>query len=96
MTAEQMCTRIYNHTREAFGIPITPRFFRVAAAKAIARHEPENLQMTKDLLGLRGFRAVERFHSQAQTIEASRRYRAVISNLRDQPQEAARILPPNL
>lgn len=93
MTAEQMCTRIYNHTREAFGIPITPRFFRVAAAKAIARHEPENLQMTKDLLGLKGFRAVERFHAQAQTIEASRRYRAVISNLRGQPKDLRDAIP---
>ena len=75
--------RICHHTREAFGFPVRPRLFRVAAARAIARHSPENLQMTKDLLGLKGFKSVERFHTQAQTIEASRRYRAVISNLRD-------------
>jgi integrase/recombinase XerD len=73
---------IRRHTRDAFGVAMTPHLFRDAAATAIAVHDPEHINNIMPVLGHSTLETSERHYNQARGLEAGRRYHQTIEAIR--------------
>lgn len=76
-----LANRIRKHTMRAFGASIPPHWFRDAAATSIAIEDPRHVRDAHQVLG-NTLATMERHYNQARNIEASRRYRMMIADLR--------------
>ena len=59
MTDKMIRRRIITRTKEMLGVEVSPHRFRNAAATFVAVADPENIRMTKDLLGHKSFQMTE-------------------------------------
>ena len=80
--AEAIYDCICRRTEEAFGWSIHPHLFRDIAATAIARDMPQALAVASDLLTHVNVETTLRHYSHASTLDASRRYSAVLEGVR--------------
>jgi integrase len=73
--------RIIKRTTEALGFPISPHRFRNAAATFVSIADPENIRMTKDLLGHTSFAMTEEHYiNSAQSRIAGRELARLLDN----------------
>ncbi len=72
------------HTTERLGIRITPHDARDAAATTWALAAPEQVSVSRDLLGHADLRMTTKHYNRARGVEASRAHRQVIAELRRQ------------
>ena len=77
--------RIKRRTRERFGFPVIPHRFRDCAATSIAIEDPEHVGIIMTALGHAYAKTGEQIYNQARSLEAARRYQAVIDGFRDTP-----------
>jgi integrase/recombinase XerD len=61
---------------------INPHLFRDCAATTIAIHDPEHVQIIAAILGHSSMTTSERHYIQASSLEAGRRYHAVLAESR--------------
>jgi integrase/recombinase XerD len=76
--------RIVTLTEAKFGRAINPHLFRDAAATSIATEDPEHVYVTRSVLAHSTLRISERYYTDAQSLEATRRYQQRIAELRHQ------------
>ena len=69
------------HTKAAFGQPISPHLFRDCAATAIATTVPEEVELILPVLGHSTLATSERHYNHAQMLDAGERYQETIANL---------------
>ena len=81
LSAEVMSKRIVKLTRRG-GPPVSPHLFRSCAATTIATDAPEAVHVVPAILGHAGPEISDRYYNLASSLEASRRYNAVLSELR--------------
>lgn len=74
--------RVKQITEQAFGEALCPHDFRHVAATTMATHDPEHIRIAAPLLGHRNFGTTEKYYIQADALQASRRLRRSIRNLR--------------
>jgi hypothetical protein len=76
-----LARRIWKHTKEAFGASLPPHWFRDAAATSIAIENPRHVCDAHHILG-NTLAMTEKHYNQARSLEASRRYNAMLTSLR--------------
>ena len=81
-TASGMAQAIERLTKAAFGVEINPHLFRDCAATTIAIHDSGHVQIIASILGHASGATSERHYNQAGSLEAGRRYHAVLSETR--------------
>ena len=74
---------IRRRTREAFGAPIPPHWFRDAAVTFLVRDEPASAQLASSILGHSSPEIANRHYNQALMIDGARRHASVIEALID-------------
>lgn len=73
---------VVKRTHSAFGLPISPRDFRVSAATTIAIADPAHVHTASLVLGHIYDRTTEQCYNRARTVDASRRYKQHLEALR--------------
>lgn len=73
---------IRRRTREAFGVPLPPHWFRDASVTTLVRDAPESARLTTSLLGHATPRIGEQHYNQALMIDSARRYADCMQTLR--------------
>jgi integrase len=73
--------RVRKHTKNHFGVAVTPHLFRDAMANEIAIHNPGYVDDARQLLGHASMATTERHYIQASALVASRRYADVLLGL---------------
>jgi integrase len=76
---------IRRRTREAFGAPIPPHWFRDAAVTMLVRDAPASARLTSSVLGHASPEIANRHYNQALMIDSARRHAQVIGSLTDSP-----------
>jgi integrase len=74
---------IRRRTREAFGAPIPPHWFRDSAVTFLVRDEPASARLSSSILGHSSPEIVNRHYNQALMIDSERRHAGVIESLMD-------------
>jgi integrase/recombinase XerD len=74
---------IRRRTREAFGAPIPPHWFRDAAVTFLVRDEPASARLAGSILGHSSPEIANRHYNQALMIDSARRHVSVIESLID-------------
>ena len=82
MSGSAIFQRVTKRTKAAFGHPIGLHLFRHCAATSIAIEQPQDVLITKDLLGHWSYSVAESYYNLAQQVDAGRRYQAVLTDLR--------------
>jgi integrase len=77
-----LARRIFDHTRQEFGHPISPHLFRDCAATSIAVDNPKHVGDASLVLGHADHRITEKHYNHARSLEASRRYAQTLVKLR--------------
>jgi integrase len=88
MTEIAIYCRIMRTTGAKFGHGVNPHLFRDSAATSIANEDPDNVLITRSVLGHATLRASERHYNHAQSLKAIRRYQQHILRLRTQSHPA--------
>jgi integrase len=73
--------RISRHTRRRFGVPIGPHLFRNNVATSIATEDPAHVGIIAAILGHTNSATAERYYNLASSLDASRRWQEVMSEL---------------
>jgi integrase len=81
----QVRNRINRRTNERFGLPVNPHLFRDCAATSTAIEAPEHVGIIMPVLGHARATTGERYYNQARSLEAARRFQAVIDDFRNKP-----------
>ncbi len=94
--------QVRDRTRAAFGTALTPHMFRDCVATGVAIESPQDIAIVPTLLNHAGIATSERHYNLAGSLEAGRRYHAVIDDLRtearhrsDDTDEALKTTPPD-
>ena len=74
---------IRRRTREAFGAPIPPHWFRDSAVTFLVRDEPASARLSSSILGHSSPEIANRHYNQALMIDSARRHSSVIESLID-------------
>jgi integrase/recombinase XerD len=74
---------IRRRTREAFGAPIPPHWFRDAAVTFLVRDAPASARLSSSILGHTSPEIANRHYNQALMIDSARRHASVIESLID-------------
>lgn len=74
--------RITRITERHLGVRVPPHLFRDAAATTLAHHSPDAARLTRAILAHSSFRTAEKHYNHARTIDAGRRYFALIETLK--------------
>jgi integrase len=82
MTSDALSTQVKTRTGEEFGEPINLHSFRHIAATTIATVDPANAAFIAAILDHTSFRASDKHYNRARTIDAARRYGAVLAEAR--------------
>lgn len=82
MTSSALSYQLKARTKEEFGEAINPHSFRHIAATTIATVDPENATFIAAVLGHSGAGSSDRYYNRARTVDAGRRYQAVLSQAR--------------
>ena len=88
MTEIAIYCRIMRTTQAKFGHGVNPHLFRDSAATSIANEDPDNVLITRSVLGHATLGASERHYNHAQSLKAIRRYQQHILRLRTQSHPA--------
>jgi len=83
MTQMAIYDRVCRHTRERFGIGISPHLFRDAAATTLATASPQHVRVAAPLLGHRSFQTTEKYYRQANAQTGHDRFTATMTALRE-------------
>ncbi len=83
MTPNALYKMVVRRMHHLFGKHQTPHLFRDAAATWIAILSPEQVRMTRSILGHSQLRTSERHYNHAHMMEAGRRFQGVIEKLRE-------------
>lgn len=78
-----LATRIPWITDRLLGTKVSIHLFRDAAATTLAHHSPDAARLTRAILGHSSFRMAEKHYNHARTIDAGRRYSALIEDLKE-------------
>jgi integrase len=78
---DALADRIRKHTADAFGLPLTPHWFRDACATHIAIENPEYVSDTMLVLVHADPRPGRKYYNQARALDASRRHNEVLEAL---------------
>ena len=81
---------IRRRTREAFGAPIPPHWFRDATVTMLVRDAPASARLTSSVLGHASPEMANRHYNQALMIESGRRHARLIESLIDAPSPPSR------
>lgn len=79
MTASGISKCVRRRTQQHLGVAISPHRFRDCAASTLANRAPKHVRIAASLLDHTSLETTERYYIQANTLEASRQYQAVIS-----------------
>ena len=71
--------RLARHTKRAFGFALRAHAFRHIAVTTFAIHDPEHVRAAAPLLGHSSFNTTERSYNLAKSLEAQRKFAAVMS-----------------
>lgn len=74
--------QIADHTREAFGVPLSPHLFRDSVATAIAVEAPERAHLIQTILGHATPVTAEHHYNLPTSLEAGRRHAETIEIIR--------------
>jgi site-specific recombinase XerC len=85
MTSRSVPGPIRKRTADAFGQPIPPHWFRDCTATTVALEDPKHVSDIRHLLDHTSRQTAERHYNQANGLEASRRFQALLDDLREQP-----------
>ncbi len=66
-------------------LPVNPQLFRDCAATSIAIEAPDHVGIIMPVLGHARATTGERYYNQARSLEAARRFQAVIDGFRNEP-----------
>jgi len=72
---------IRKRTKVAFGVDMTPHFFRDSSVTTLIRHAPESAKITRSILGHATIDTTNAHYNQARMIETSRRHTNLIETL---------------
>lgn len=81
-SSDALSTQVKARTGEEFGEPINLHSFRHIAATTIATVDPANAAFIAAILDHTSFRASDKHYNRARTIDAARRYGAVLAEAR--------------
>jgi integrase len=81
---------IRRRTREAFGAPIPPHWFRDAGVTMLVRDAPASARLTSSVLGHTSPEIANRHYNQALMIDSARRHAQVIESLIGSPSSPGR------
>lgn len=81
LSAEVLSKRIVKLTGRS-GAPLSPHLFRTCAATTIALYAPEAVDIVPAVLGHAGPEVSERYYNLAGSVEASRRYNSLLTQIR--------------
>jgi integrase/recombinase XerD len=90
LTQGALADRIEKHTKAAFGQSIPPHWFRDAAATSIAIENPVHVRDAHLVLGHADLTTTEKYYNQATSLQASRRYQALLVALSTRTQSMSR------
>ncbi len=90
MTSAALSTQVKARTGEEFGEPINLHSFRHIAATTIATVDPANAAFIAAILDHTGFHASDKHYNRARTIDAGRRYGAVLTEARAEAKRGRR------
>ena len=82
MSGSAIFQRVAKRTKAAFGHPIGLHLFRHCAATSIAIEQPQDVLITKDLLGNWSYSVTESHYNLAQQVDAARSYHAILTDIR--------------
>jgi integrase/recombinase XerD len=85
LTANAIARVITERTRQAFGQALSPHLFRHCAATTIAILQPRRIGVARDLLGHASLATTNAYYNKARSIEASRLYVGVLTELTPRP-----------
>jgi integrase len=83
LRADGIYQMVLRRTTVAFGSPINPHLFRDIAATAIAVDRPEEVRLSKDLLGHSSLELTERHYLHAQSVKGGKHLSDVIRAIRN-------------
>jgi site-specific recombinase XerD len=83
LTEGPLHNAIRRRTREAFGAPIPPHWFRDCAVTRLVRDEPAAARLTGSILGHANPDIATKHYNQALMIDSARRHAAVIGSYLD-------------
>ena len=81
-TPGHLSQRIRKLTKGLVGVPISPHLFRDCAATTIAIDDPEHVLTIAPLLGHTTLKTSEKHYNHARSLDASRRFQAVMREVR--------------
>lgn len=84
MTARTISYHIERATKKAFGTSVNPHLFRDCAATSFAIEDPNYIQFTAALLGVRALRTVEANYNHAPPEAGIRRYLKALTAIRNE------------
>jgi len=76
-------------TKEAFGKPIPPHWFRDIDVTTLVRHNPEDARITGSILGHTDPEIANRHYNHALHIDAAKRHSAALAEWMDEPPDTA-------
>jgi integrase/recombinase XerD len=79
-------------TKRMVGVPISPHLFRDCAATTIATDDPEHVLTIAPLLGHTTLKTSEKHYNHARSLDASRRYQAVMLEVHEGARHSRRRL----
>lgn len=83
MTEPSLRTLVEFHTKKHFGTSLWPHLFRDCLLTSVAIDNPDQMRTSAVLLGHASNQTGEKHYNQARMLDASRRYGAAISELRE-------------
>ena len=78
MTPHSITCRVKKVTRDLVGADVSPHLFRDSLATTLAIEDPDHVRAASVLLGHRTPRTTERYYNRARSIDAARRYQAML------------------